>query len=466
LKEDTCRKYGYSVGTYKGSPVQIANYYSRGKLVAQHLRYPDKEFSWLGKATDLELFGQHLWPKGGRRVVVTEGEIDAMTIAQAQDLKWPVVSIPSGVQSAYKYLKANLEWLESYSEIVIAFDADEAGKEGVDKCAHLFTPGKVRVMAYDGYKDANELYLAKGPASVVSCLFQAQTYRPDGIIAGTDLWDEVMKPSQAGTPILYPKLSKMTEGVRPHEFWLFTAGSGIGKSTTVHEVAYDLMVNKGKRLGVIALEEPKKKTAERYLGINLNTRISHSRDKLSKDKLRQAFEYTVGSGKFFLYDHFGSLDSENLLGKIRYMIVGLNCDVIVLDHISIVVSGMEDSGSDERKTIDKLMTHLVSMIQEADVSIMAVVHLKRTQKNYNEGAQVSLTDLRGSGSLEQLSHVVVALERNQQAADPNKCLIRVLKCRETGVTGLADELEYDSETGRLLAIGEVLFVKETDNKDF
>jgi twinkle protein len=90
-------------------------------------------------------------------------------------------------------------------------------------------------------------------------------------------------------------------------------------------------------------------------------------------------------------------------------------DFIVLDHISIVTSGIESSSEGERKDIDILMTRLRSLIEETGIGIVAIVHLKRVNgKNFNEGAQVSLSDLRGSGSLEQLSDNVIALERNQQ----------------------------------------------------
>ena len=84
---------------------------------------------------------------------------------------------------------------------------------------------------------------------------------------------------------------------------------------------------------------------------------------------------------------------------------------------------------------------------------MVVVHLSRNKGKaaFNEGGQVSLTDLRGSAALEQLSWNVIALERNQQSADEkNISQIRVLKSREEGWTGVADVCEYDFDTGRLL----------------
>ena len=169
--------------------------------------------------------------------------------------------------------------------------------------------------------------------------------------------------------------------------------------------------------------------------------------------LKAAFDAVMGNGKWYIYDHFGSSDIDTLLSKLRYLAVGLGCKAIVLDHISIVVSGLDESeGESERKIIDKLMTRLRSLIEETGILVLAVVHLKRPDKgkSYNEGRPVSLTDLRGSGSLEQVSDVVVSLERDQQGDEPDEATIRVLKNRPLGITGLAGTVRYDRETGRLL----------------
>jgi twinkle protein len=459
---DTVQKFNYQVGKYKGKPCQIANYYNnRDLLVAQHIRFPDKSFIWLGNYKDVQLFGQRLWRTGGKRVIVTEGEIDAMTISQLQGNKWPVVSIPSGVKAAKKALQKNLEWLESYNEVIIAFDMDEPGQEAAKECAVLFTPGKAKIARYP-LKDANDMLRAGRGDELIDSLWSAQPYRPDGIVSGKDLWQVILEEPAKGFDIPYPLLNKKTMGIRKGELWLITAGSGIGKSTFVHELAYHLMQEHDMSIGIIALEESVKTASERYLSIALNRRLNITREGITEEELREAYSMTVGNGRMWFYDHFGSLDNSNLLSKIRYMAVGLGVDFVVLDHISIVISGLDDViTGDERKIIDILMTRLRSLVQETGIGILAVVHLKRPQqgKSWNEGKQVSLSDLRGSGSLEQLSDFVVAMERNQQSEDEeeaNHSLIRVLKNRVIGDCGEADSLFFNPETGRLLPEGTII----------
>ena len=147
------------------------------------------------------------------------------------------------------------------------------------------------------------------------------------------------------------------------------------------------------------------------------------------------------------------MENETVMAKLRYYAHACGVDFIFLDHISMVIAGQDDQN--ERKSIDKLMTDLAVFCNETGVGVIAVVHLKRKaggkDKGFNEGGQVSLTDLRGSGGLEQMSWNVVALERNQQdEAEANFSTVRVLKNREWGFTGECERLFYDANTGRLL----------------
>lgn len=463
LTEETCQKFGYTVSKLRNTPVQIAPYRDHSnQLIAQHIRTPDKEFKWRGEAKELQLWGQHLWRDNGKMVVVCEGEIDCMTVSQLQGNRWPVVSVPNGAQSAAKYIRQNIEWLEGFDSVVFCFDMDDPGRAAAEECSMLLTPGKAKIATLP-LKDPNDCLRAGRGKEVIDALWGAKVFRPDGIINGADLWEEFKKEPIPGFEVSYPEFNEKLFGVRKKELVLFTAGSGIGKSTFVNELAYELFERHNQTIGVLALEESAKRSAERYAGIYLNKPIHITREGISEEQLKEAFDATMGSGRFWIYNHFGSTDIDTLLGKIRYMIVGLGCDFIILDHISIVVSGLDEEEESERKVIDKFMTRLRSLVEATGVGVLAVVHLKRPSmgKSYNEGRKVALSDLRGSGSLEQLSDVVVALERNQQGEDPDVATIRVLKNRPIGKLGEAGHVKYNHDTGRLLHWNDCPF--EPDN---
>ena len=168
--------------------------------------------------------------------------------------------------------------------------------------------------------------------------------------------------------------------------------------------------------------------------------------------MKEAFDSTLGTGRVYLYDHWGSTESENLISKIRYLANGCECSFIVLDHISIVVSGLE--GGDERRMIDNTMTKLRALVEELDIGLILVSHLKRPDgKGHEEGAQTSLSQLRGSASLGQLSDIVIGCERNQQDnTHAHITTLRVLKNRWTGETGECCSLAWDKDTGRMVEV--------------
>lgn len=450
ITEETCRKWGYTVGRFNDRPVQIANYRQGNSIVAQKVRFPDKDFTFLGEPKEAGLYGQHLWRDGGKMVVITEGEIDALTVSQLQGNKWPVVSLPNGAGGAYKDIKKALEWLEQFETIVLMFDMDEPGQQAVEKCAALFTPGKCKVARLP-LKDANEMLMADRGKEVINAIWDAKVYRPDGIISGTELWDSIINtPSVPSLPYPWEALNVKTHGLRKGELVTFTAGSGIGKSQACREIAYSLLQH-GETVGYVALEESVRKTVLGLMSIALNKPIHLGEHDLARDDLKAGFDATAGSGNLFLYDHWGSVDSENLLARLRYLAKGCSCGYLILDHISIVVSGMGDG--DERRLIDNTMTALRSLVEETGVGLILVSHLKRPEgnKGHEEGASTSLSQLRGSAAIAQLSDMVIGLERNQQGENPDVTTVRILKNRYSGETGIAGELKYHRDTGRLLA---------------
>lgn len=452
ISKDTCSKFKYFSTVYKGKPCQVACYYDdSGNLVGQKLRFPDKSFAVLGSISN-RLYGSQLWASG-KKIVITEGEIDCLTVSQLQGNKWPVVSIPNGAQGAKKAIEANLEYLGNFEEVILMFDMDDPGRKASEECAKILPAGKAYI-ANLPCKDPNEcLSEGKGP-EVLQAVWNAKPYRPDGIVSGTDLYEKcVTDIDDLKDSVEYPwvALQNKTKGVRHGELYVFTSGSGMGKSTILRELEYYFGVHRGELCGIVALEESTRKTGMELMSIHLSKRLILNPECADEDERSRAFSETIGNGNFFLYDHFGSLDSGNLLSKLRYMIVSLGCKRIFLDHISIVVSGMDaDEDGGERKAIDKLMTNLRSLVEETGATMFVVSHLKRPEKKgHEEGAQVSLSQLRGSGAIAQLSDMVIGLERNQQGDNPNVLTLRVLKNRFCGLTGVSGYLEYDPETGRL-----------------
>ena len=473
IPEEICKKYNYLVGTKQdGSSIQIANYYDNQskKLTGQKIRTADKKFSVAGNIKGAGLFGQQCFGAGtGNKVIITEGEIDALSVATAYDGKWPAVSIISGASSAYKNIKDNLEWVLSFSTVVLWFDDDDAGNKAVEEVSDLFKkPGQLKVIQGTGFKDANELLLAEGKGKVLSATYQAQNLSIDGIKNGDELWDLVSVDEVFETySYPFPKMEEKFQGLRKGELVTFTAGSGVGKSTIVKEITYHLTMHHGLKVGYIALEENLKRSALGFMGMYLDKPMSYDYSKISIEKKREAFDAVLGKGQLYFYDHFGSLESENLIRKMKLLVLQNEVDFLVLDHVSIVVSGTVDG--DERRAIDALMTNLRSLAEETQAGIIVVSHLRRPQgdKGHEDGATVSLSQLRGSGAIAQLSDGVIGVERDMQDAEfGNHVKLRILKNRFVGDVGMADTLQYDKGTGRMSTYDDEEFEPGFDMEEF
>ncbi len=453
LTKKTCEMWGYGVAEYRGQKVQVANYRDpEGNLQGQKIRFPNKDFMATGNMKKVGLYGEHLWRDGGKMITITEGELDALSLSQALDNKWPVVSIPAGCASAKKSVARSIEWLNKFETIVLMFDNDDKGKQAAIECASVLPPNKVKIAKLP-LKDASDMLVAGRVGELIDALWGAKTYRPDGIVSGTDIWDVIIADdNKESVQYPYAGLQEKTGGCRRGEIVTITAGSGIGKSQFARELAHNL-IKHGETIGYIALEESVKRTALGLMSIEMNKPLHLGEINSQQQELKDAFTNTVGSGRVYLYDHWGSTDSDNLLSKIRYLARGCDCNYIILDHISIVVSGLE--GGDERRLIDNTMTKLRALVEELNCGLILISHLKRPSgdRGHEDGAQTSMSQLRGSAAIGQLSDMVIGLERNQQDKDnPHISHVRVLKNRWSGETGLCSSLEYNKDTGRMIEV--------------
>ena len=457
ISKETCQKAGYWIAKVNGQMYQVADYRDQnGNIVSQKVRDKDKNFKTTGSHKSDALFGKHLW-NSGKKIVVTEGEIDALTVMELQDCRFPVVSLGHGASAAKKTCAANYEYFDQFDEIILMFDMDEPGRKAVEEAAQVLPAGKVKVAVLP-CKDPNECHLQGQDKAVLDQVWNAGPWIPDGVVSALSLKDRVKAhmESEETVGMLFAGCSGLNDktlGARGGEVIMVTSGSGMGKSTFVRQQALAWGKQQGKKVGMAMLEESVEETVEDLMGLNNKVRLRQSEDIkkaiISDGRFDGWYEELFGDDTFHLYDSFAEAEADRLLAKLAYMRTGLGCDVIILDHISIVVSASEES--DERKMIDRLMTKLKGFAKSTGVVMVVICHLKNPEKGkaHEEGRPVSITDLRGSGALRQLSDTIIALERNQQGDMPNLVLVRILKCRFTGDTGVAGFMEYNKETGWL-----------------
>lgn len=456
---DTCRKYGVKQGTTNGKACHVYPYYDKDtkEHIVNKIRIVDtKEFFSEGeKHKKTGLFGQHLFSEGGKFITITEGELDCLAAYQMMGSKWPVISVRNGAASALNEIKYNLDYLGSFQHVVLCFDNDEPGIKATREIANLLEPGRCKIM-HLSKKDACEYLMHGQTQKFVQDFWNARTYTPEGILCGPDI-EKILFSEEKIESYPYPwnSLNSMTYGMRRGELVLVTAGSGIGKSSVMRELAHYLMKTANEKVGCLFLEESVRKTSDGILSIEADKKFhipASEQNVWTQEDRKQAYEDMNRLENAVFWNHFGSTSLDNLLSRIRYMAKGLDCKYIILDHISIVVYDL----GDERKAIDTAMLKLRTLVQELNIHLMVVCHLSRPSgTGHEEGASVSLKELRGSHSLAQLPDMIFALERNNQAVseqERSRTLIRILKNRFSGETGPVTMLLWNKNNGRLTEV--------------
>ena len=468
----TAKKYGVkAVVNSKGEIVKhYYPYYTANEISGYKVREPNKLFSWQGQAKESGLFGQQVFNSGGKYVTLTEGECDAMAAYELLGSKWPVLSVKNGAGGSVKDVKQNLEYLEKFDNVVISFDNDKVGKEAARKVAKLLTPGKARILTLsEDYKDPNDMLRQGLHQNYVTAWWASSIYTPAGVLNLTDNLEKLINREKIeSVPYPWSGLNEKLYGMRRGELITLTGGTGLGKSSITRELEHWLLNETQDNVGIIALEENWKRTADGILSIEANERlyIEQIREQYGDDKYKElATKVFKGDNenRLWIHAHYGATDFDDILSKIRYMIIGCNCKWIVVDHLHMLV--MSAAFGDERTTIDNIMGSLSRLVEETNVGMILVSHLRRVEgnKGHEQGVTVGLSHLRGSASIAQVSDCVIALERDQQAEDPqeaNTTHMRVLKSRYTGDVGMATHLLYDKDSGRLREV----FVDESSEE--
>lgn len=465
LTKDSIEKYLIDINL--NSDVDVAHrypYFKNGVHVANKVRRrKTKDFYWEGNSKEVELFGQQLFPPGSAKAItVVEGEIDAPSAYQLTGSKYPCVSVASAAW-AVKDCKRNYEYLNSFDKIVLCFDKDEAkikpdgtvyypGQEAAQKVAAMFAPGKVAILTLQQGKDPSDYCQAGLAREFVKEWYDAPVQRPDGIIAGTDMWDDIIS-ERASFSVPYPwaGLQRATYGMRLSEAVLLMADTGLGKTKFFHTLALAVLndpavIENNYGVGMLMLEEPNRDTAIHLMGTHAGKPYHLPDTEKTQDELRKVYDEVINTERLLFYDHFGSNEIDAVLNKIRHMAV-MGCKYFFVDHLSIIVS---DQSGDERKDLDEISTKLKMLTVELDIAVLCIIHTNR------QG------EARGSAGPEKVANVHLLIERDKEDPDPvrrNITRITVKKCRLTGRTGPVAWVYYDANTHQLYDLDDDLINK-------
>lgn len=444
-----------------------ASYDSNGNIDTHYYPYdeekaykvrkvPTKDFQWVGKSSGL--FGKEHFNAGGKRLIICEGEIDTLSIAQASQDKYgkiyPVVGLSSSAMASKSLLEAR-EWIRSFGEVVLCMDHDAAGDKARDEAIKIIGIDKVKI-AKLCENDVNDVLTKHGGQTLLQNVWDAATYRPAGILTKEQL-KEQMHALRDEPSIPYPEclagVNTKLKGMRLGQIALYISGTGSGKSTIIREVILHLLNTTEEKIGIISLEETPGETARSMASMELRRNLAN--EEIPIEELDVGFDKVFGADRIIVLDHQGSISDASIVDQMEYMAL-MGCKYLFIDHITILVSeGASDLKGNE--AIDKIMNDLLRLVKKHRVHIGLVSHLRKTQAggvSFEEGRLASLDDIKGSGSIKQVSLDIIAFARNMSAEEEkvrNHIKMAVLKCRATGLTGPVQGAQYHFDTGRITA---------------
>lgn len=451
ISSSSVDKYKVSVNTNPESPVEHVYPYftANGKHVANKARIKSsfvkkegkKGFYGEGDWENAVLFGMQEFAPGGKAITIVEGELDALSCFELTGSRYPCVSV-RGASSAKDDVAKCLDYLSTFEKVVVCFDSDEPGQRAALEVANLFEPGKVRLMKLREHKDANEYLMAGHAKQFIDEWHRAPVYTPDGLKIGTEMWDEIINHKDPkSVPYPWDGLNHATYGIRLSEAVIITADRGIGKTSVLKEIEYNLLMNpeliEAKAgVGFLHFEEPNYDTVIGLMSIH-NNKPYHLPDTVrTEQELREAYEAVICNERVVIWDHFGSNSVDAVLSKVRHM-AALGCQYIVIDHLSIIVS---DQSGDERKQLDEISTKLKMLCMEKNLAIICVIHQNRQGQ------------IRSSAGPEQIANIVIKLERDYKDENEwrrNITKVIIEKNRFCGRSGPCCYLFWNEMTNRL-----------------
>lgn len=412
------------------------------------------DVSRVGETKGCRPFGAHVVGTSGKMVLVTEGGEDCLAAVQmlkAKDKSYRVVAT-LGTDG----WKRNLEFFSGFEKVIIAFDQDAAGKQAAGEFAAALPAGKAVVMQWDGgATDPNALLLSQdGAGRFLDALFKAKPHRPDGIVYGEEVWRRMadyVEPAFVPYPAEWELLCKKVGGIREAEITMFTGGSSVGKTAYTRRLKAHLIQHTDWKIGEVELEERGEKT---WRGV-MEGVLGKSWKEATPAERREAYDTTYGSNRIFTLDHRSQYaKGQSLVAKFKHLHYAMGCKALFLDHVTLAVNEFGDGVGNPAQ--DKMMNDFLELVETTGVHLFLISHLRKTGqggKSFEEGAVPSMDDLKGSGSLKQISFNILGVSRNLQHEseyERNVSQLHVLKCRETGQTGRADRLFWDDASKSLV----------------
>ena len=463
LKDEYSKLFGVRYGYDEKTGEVNEQYYpvtQEGQLTGYKVREIPKNFRSIGRTgADCELFGQFKFNRGGKYALIVEGELCQLSAYQmlaeynkqrGSEFEIAVVSPTTGANS-YKQIAGQYKFFDSFDQIILAMDSDEAGKKAEEKIIKVLPKGKVKVMQLR-YKDSNDYLMNGKQKEFVQDFYNAKTHVPVGVLPSGNLYDRILEQTEVPKvpfPDFMKKLNEMFIGGMPLGYiFNIAADTGVGKTTYVNEMIYHWVFNSPHLIGIVSMELDAGQYGEVLLSRHISRKLAlmgNTEEKLEflrsdkiKEKANELMLTAEGNDRFFLLENRdGSV--EEIQATIEELVVSCGCKVIILDPLQDCLDGL----SNEEQAV--FMKWMKGFIKSHGCTFVLINHMRKSE---NSGEM----DIMGSSTIIKSAAANIILKRDKLSEDDvvrNTTTVTVAKNRVCGLTGPAGAAYYDNQTHTL-----------------
>ncbi len=442
----------YRVGMDEAETKVVFPYFVDGRCVGAKCRridrWEEKHYYWEGDGS-VGLFGMQTASTRNRKLVIVEGEFDAIAAHQMCGLDYNVVSIAHGAKAAAKDIAQHVKWVNSHTHVYLCFDMDEVGREGTTEAIPLLKPGKAHVVLLpDGYKDANDMLKAGKHREFIKALETAQQVLPNDYVKDkgeiVEMIRRSIKNDAAGCqyPTPFAGLNKAIGGLNPGELITLCAHTGVGKTTLGIALMLQAM-EQGRRVFLITLETNPEDVLKKMLEVRTGIPFYSSPNSLDVDESVYIDDLYFIAEHVSVYTGLGSMSMEKLESLIEYGAMAGTHEVVFLDHIT---AATQTTGNNQVQAIDNTMAMLNRLTTTYRLSTVIISHLSRDGDD-KKRQNITLNSLRFSEGIAQYSHSVIGLVRDLEEED-GLVTVRFLKAHRRFGRGKPFQLKYNTRTFR------------------
>jgi twinkle protein len=424
-------------------------YFMRDKLINIKFRGPEKSFKLVSGAElifwNIDCLSQF------DEVIITEGEIDALTYIQAGFEN--VMSVPNGANKNLEYLDACIGMFANIKSVYIATDQDTKGIELRDELIRRLGAERCYIVSFKDKKDANEYLCAYGD-SIIDTIKDAKPVPVKGIIeAGNiyaDMRDLYELGVQKGKELNQPELDEYITW-ESGRLAIVTGIPSSGKSEFVDYIIAKLNFLYGWKAGLFTPENyPLKfhyaKLFEKFIGKKF------SKDESKEVDFDMAYEYIREN--FFYILNEDSFSLKTILDSARILIKTKGIKILVIDPYNKLEHDYKDS---ETQYISRFLDQLISFAKLNDILLILVAHPRKMNKTAAGKFEVpSLYDISGSANFYNKTDYGLTVHRrsNEQNIMINEVDVyfQKIKYKHLGKQGIVN-LKYNYLNGRFQAEG-------------